>query len=97
MIEFAAGVLEAGPNVVRLEVWQLLQYFLGGQAISQQIQNVNDTDAHAPDAGAAAALLWINRNSIHSNILHLPTLICTPNFAAGIQRLPRTHEARAGA
>jgi hypothetical protein len=30
MVELAAGVLEAGPDVVRFEVRQLLQDLLGG-------------------------------------------------------------------
>lgn len=71
MVELAAGVLEAGLNVFGLKVRQLLQNLFGGQSVSQQVQHVNDTDAHAPDARAAAALLRINRNSIHISIVHL--------------------------
>jgi hypothetical protein len=81
VVELAAGVLKASPNVFGLKVRQLLQHLLGGQAVPQQVQNVNDADAHAPDAGAAAALLWIDRDAIHTCIVHLPSRFCTFNFS----------------
>ena len=47
MIDCAAGVPAANPDVSGFEGWQLFQHFLGSQAVPQQVENVNDTDGGA--------------------------------------------------
>jgi hypothetical protein len=64
---------QAGQNVLRLQVRELLQHLFGRQAAGQEIENVGHADAHPADAGASAALLRIDCDSLcqirHSALL----------------------------
>jgi hypothetical protein len=51
---------QAGMNVIELEIRQLFEHLLRAEAIRQQVQNVNDADPHAADAGASATLFGIH-------------------------------------
>jgi hypothetical protein len=57
MVQLAAGVLQAGFDVFGLKVRQLGQNFLRGQAMGQEIKDIDHANAHAADARASAALL----------------------------------------
>lgn len=65
MIEFPAGILQAGFYVLRLKVRKLLEHLLLAQPVRQQVEDIDNTDAHAPDAGSPAALFRVNRYTIH--------------------------------
>lgn len=63
MIDATAYKAQAGLNVFRLEIGKFLNDLSRGQSIGKQIQNVADSNSHAPNAGAAATLIGINGNS----------------------------------
>ena len=55
-------------QILGLQIRQLLENLVSGQARSEQVEHVADTDAHSADAGAAAALLGINRDSVGDRV-----------------------------
>ena len=55
---------QTGVNILGLQVGEISQHLVGRQAGSQEIENVGHADAHPADAGAPAALLGINRDSL---------------------------------
>jgi hypothetical protein len=65
MIQTSGSVSEGRFDVVYFEVRQLFQHLLRAETCRQQVQHVNDADAHTAYARAAAALLGINRDSLH--------------------------------
>jgi hypothetical protein len=81
MVQLAAGVLQAGVDVLRLKVWKLFDNLLGREAIPEQVQHIRDANAHSPDARSPAALLRINRYSIHVRSVLQSRRHCTPESA----------------
>jgi hypothetical protein len=73
MVQTPGGILEAGGDFLWLQVRILLQDLLRRLARGQQLQDVTDPDAHAADAGTAAALLRIN--VIRSNKLDIASSV----------------------
>ena len=72
MIQLAAGVLQAGLDVFRLQVRQLLENLLRGQPIGEQIQDIRHPDAHSANAGVSAALGRIGCDSFQARNIPLP-------------------------
>ena len=60
MIDFTRGVLQAGLQVLRLQVRKFLQDLLGGQSGRHQVQNIRHADSHTPYAGPAPALFRVD-------------------------------------
>ena len=52
--------LEAGTDVFRLQVWQLVQNCLLGEACPKQIKHIRHSDSHAPDARPSSTLLRVD-------------------------------------
>jgi len=71
----AGGELERGAHVFWLEIGQLVEDLFSGQAGGEQVEDVGHADAHASDAGASAALLWIDGDPVHQ-LCHDGALRC---------------------
>jgi hypothetical protein len=73
MINSPTGEAQAGLNILGLQIRQFQQYLFGGQPTGQEIENVGYADSHPADAGASAALLRIDRDSLRQ--IHHATLL----------------------
>ena len=51
--------LEAGTDVFRFQVWQLMQNRLLRQAFPKQIKHIRDANAHPSDARTSSTLLQV--------------------------------------
>lgn len=60
MIESAAGKLQAGGNIFRFEIRQFFKDLLLRETGGQQIQHVDDADAHPTNTGSSATLFGID-------------------------------------
>jgi hypothetical protein len=63
MIETTPRVPEAGNNVIELQIGELFDNLLGRQAGGKEIEDIDHSDAEAPNAGASATLLRIDRDT----------------------------------
>lgn len=68
MVNFLGRVLEAGSNVLGLEVRKVFEDFCLGHPRRQQVEHILHADAHASDARPPTALLGIEGDSIR--VLH---------------------------
>src|SRR5271165_2244592 len=64
MAGLSRSVLQARPDVFRLQIRIILKNFLLGQACSQQIEYVLDANAHTADTRPAPTLLGIESDSV---------------------------------
>ena len=68
MIRVPGSVSDRGPDILSLQIGEVLQdLFLGGSS-GKHIQNILHTDAHSTDAGTPSALRGIESNALHTNI-----------------------------
>jgi len=81
MVQFTTRILQARLNVFGLQIGKLLQDLRRGQSVRQEVQDVNDPDAHASDAGPSAALLRVYRDAIHASTLQRGPGVCTCELA----------------
>jgi len=58
-IDPSCGQSKASLDVIDLEVGKVCQYLCLGHAVGQHLQDIAGTNAHAPNARAAAALVGI--------------------------------------
>ena len=65
MIQATTGEAEARGNIRELEIRQLRDYLLRGQAGGKKFEDVHDPDAHPANAGASTTLLRIDGDAIH--------------------------------
>ena len=65
MIETPTRESEACAHVGQLEVRKLLDDLTRAQSRGEQIEHVDDPDAHAADAGAATTLVRVHRDALH--------------------------------
>ncbi len=65
MIEPTTGKLQAGRNVFGFEIRQFLKDLLLREVGSEQIQYIDDADAHPTNAGASATLLRVDRDTFN--------------------------------
>ena len=79
VIELRRRVFNAGLDVLGLEIGIVGQDFRFRNPRRQEIEHILDADAHAPDAGAAAALLGIEGDSIR--VVHGCHLTGWPDFS----------------
>jgi hypothetical protein len=61
--ESAAGKLQASGNVFRFEIRQFFKDLLLRKTCGQQIQHVDDADAHPTNTGSSATLLGVDRDA----------------------------------
>jgi len=64
MVDLPRCVLQCSSNVFGLKIWDFSKEFFGAESFSEQIQHIRDPDAHAPYAGASAALSGIYGNPL---------------------------------
>ncbi len=64
MVNPLSGKAEAGDDILFGEVRKLFQDFLNTQAVREQVQDIDDANAHTSNAGATTTLLWVNGNSL---------------------------------
>ena len=64
MVDLARCVLMSGSDVCLLKIRHFGKEFFGGEPFRQQVQHIRDPDAHAPNAGASAALSGIYGNPL---------------------------------
>lgn len=63
MIEPTAGKFQTGGNIFRFEVRQLFKNLLLRKTSGQQIQHVDDSNAHPTDTGTSTTLLRVHRDT----------------------------------
>jgi hypothetical protein len=63
MVHTLAGKGDGGFDVIRLQIWHLIKDLRVTETVAEQVEHVRHTDAHATNAGAAAALLRIDGDS----------------------------------
>lgn len=63
VISLGSGVFETGRDVFRFEIGIVRVNFRIGNTCGQQIELVFHSNSYASDAGAAAALIWIEGDS----------------------------------
>ena len=67
--------MQARANIVRFQIRKVDKNLRFGNAASEQLKNVSDTNTHAANAGTAATLEWVERDSVEENWIHL-LMIC---------------------
>lgn len=63
MIESAAGELQASRNIFSFKVRQFLKDLLLRETGGQQIQHIDDADAHPTNTGPSTTLLGVDRDA----------------------------------
>jgi hypothetical protein len=66
MIEVPRGIFERSSNVFLLKVREVVEYLSMRRTGGQQIQDIDNTDALAPNAWPSAADFRINGDTIES-------------------------------
>lgn len=64
MIESAARESKAGDDVLGLEVGKLFQNGLLREPRREEIEDIDDANAHPPNTRASAAFLGVNGDSV---------------------------------
>lgn len=77
MVKPSAGVSQASRDVLSLEIRKLTENLLWREPGSQEVEDVNDANPHAADAGAAPALLGVDGYSV-SQVRHERSIVETP-------------------
>ena len=57
MVGQAADIMQSSPDIIGFKIGEFDQDLFGVESVRQQIDDVCNTDAHAPDARSPAALL----------------------------------------
>ncbi len=72
MVELTGSILQAGSDIFGLQVGKVAEDGLLGFTRCEHIEHIFDPDAHASDARAPSALVWIKGDSFE--LAHVPTL-----------------------
>jgi hypothetical protein len=64
MTEALARIAQTGLDIFRLEIWEFSQNLSGRKPRCQQLQHVNDTNAHPAHAGLPATLFGVDSYSL---------------------------------
>jgi len=64
MIEPPRRVEQYSGDIVRLQVWIVVEDLRRALTSRQKLQNVDDTDTHPPNTGTSSALLRIECNAL---------------------------------
>jgi hypothetical protein len=64
------------------------QVFIGGGSAGEHVEDVFDTDAHAADTGASAALLGVDRDPFHRSEHNAERKTLHPFFDADSEKSP---------
>ena len=92
-------VLQAGSDVLGLEIGIVLKNLLFRDASGQQVENVPHTDAHSPNARPPTTLPGIERDAVqvaHAWKLTVLRSIGEPSFASETVRAGEGHRSIAG-
>jgi hypothetical protein len=66
MVRLRSGEGQTGANIVVLEIRKIGKHFCLAHTGGEEIEYVLNSDTNAPDARTTAALVWIERDAIHS-------------------------------
>jgi hypothetical protein len=69
VVHIPGGISNAGSDIFSFQVGEVREDFVWLCSSRQHVQHVLHPDAHAANAGFAAALVWIGRDSVHGGIL----------------------------
>jgi hypothetical protein len=64
MVHATAGIGDSGANVIQFQVGQFVDNLQWGKARFEKVENIRDSNAHAADTGATAALARIESDSV---------------------------------
>lgn len=67
MANATAGIREARPKIVRLQVWHLVENLGGVESGGKKVENVNDADSHPAYARTASALLRVDGDAVEQS------------------------------
>jgi hypothetical protein len=67
MVNATAGIREARLEVVRLQVWHLVENLGGVDPGGIKVETVNDADSHPAYARTASALLRVDGDAVEQN------------------------------
>ena len=70
MIRLMSGILDGRENVFALKTGIILQDLFDGGSCTQQFQDVGDSDSHAANTWATAALGVVNGDSAEAFLGH---------------------------
>ena len=79
MVHFLRRILQAGADVIGVEVRVILEDFAFRYACGKQVEHIFDTNAHAPDARTTTALIGIKRDAFrvfHANTVFVYVIEC---------------------
>ena len=62
VINLSRRILQASSQILRLQVWQLVQNLLRRQSGGKEVKDVRHPDAHSANAGPSPALFGIDRD-----------------------------------
>jgi hypothetical protein len=63
VVGLASGILNSGENILSLQEGVISKNFFERSPTSQEIKDIGNSEAKAPNAGAASALSFFHRNS----------------------------------
>jgi hypothetical protein len=75
MIQIPGSVGDARLNVFALQIGEVGEDFIMGNALSEQVEDIPYPYSHSANAGTAAALVRLCRDAIHASMI--------PQFAPG--------------
>jgi hypothetical protein len=64
VVKTVAGEAEAGTDVLRLPIGQLLQNLLSRQAVGEKVEDIGDANPHSADARTTSALAGTDRDPV---------------------------------
>jgi hypothetical protein len=63
---------QASQNILRRQLWEIIQNLLKGHLRRQPTQHVIDRNSHMPNAGFPSPFVWLDRNNLaivrHGNV-----------------------------
>jgi len=60
MVKATARKPQAGADILKFQIRQLLNNLLKGQAVGKKIQHVANPNPHPTNTGPPSALLWVH-------------------------------------
>lgn len=64
MVHPPPGIHEAGLEVIRFQIWHLVQNLRGIESGGEKVEHIHDSDPHPPHARAASALFGVQGNAL---------------------------------
>jgi len=64
VVGLASGILNSGQNILSLQEGVISENLFEGSPANQELQDIGNSEAKTPNAGAASALSFFHRNSL---------------------------------